>query len=294
MVAVAVVPVQAYTAKVEEWEVCGSERVSELAAVENRLTPANGTSVTVGTAITFSSESTQPLSFAVASSSEQLSSPDIDSGPGSASPGSGGTQRYSFSSTKAAASPRTVYWQASFSTQGLTNCAHQPSQTVTTAVRTFTVLAPSSGEAEADTKAQEQAAAKKKQEEATANNTPRGVAGGVSLDVATVPVGSAHEARVKLTCAGTAICSGRLTLATMHTDSKGKHDHVKPLTIGTSAFSLSAGKTQAVSLKLTARGRALLRAGHGRLDAGLTILKSSPAPSQTHNETVRLVQQRRS
>ena len=50
-----------------------------------------------------------------------------------------------------------------------------------------------------------------------------------------------------------------------------------------------------MSLKLTtASGRALLSAGHGRPGAGLTILKSSPAPSQTHNETVRLVQQRRS
>jgi hypothetical protein len=49
------------------------------------------------------------------------------------------------------------------------------------------------------------------------------------------------------------------------------------------------GKTRTVKLELNGTGRALLRADHWRLGASLTILKSFPAPSQRHAESVRLV-----
>jgi hypothetical protein len=45
----------------------------------------------------------------------------------------------------------------------------------------------------------------------------------------------------------------------------------------------------AIELELNSIGRALLSADHGRLSVNLMILKSSPSPSQTHNDNVQLV-----
>jgi hypothetical protein len=297
--AVAAVSAHAFTKRgLTEAEICYSEESSALGVVENFLSPANGSMVAAGTSLTFSSDSSQPLSFAIASSEALLSTPNVDSGPGSPSPpppnaAGAGTQHYSFTSTKATGSAGTVYWQASFSSAALPHCADY-AHTEKTAVRTLTVLSPSSSEAEADAKKkqEEEAAEKKKQEEAAANKKAHKVSGSVSLDGATINVGRTHEAIFKLTCAGTATCSGKLTLTRSRTNGKGKHKHTKTDTIGTTTFSIPAGKSTAVALKLNAAGGALLSAGHGRLDASLTVVTSSPAPSQTHTETVHLVKQK--
>ncbi len=72
---------------------------------------------------------------------------------------------------------------------------------------------------------------------------------------------------------------------------KGKHGKkAKAETIGTAAFSIPAGKTGVVTITLTAAGRALLKAAHGKLNASLTVLKSSPAPASTQHKTITLVQ----
>lgn len=95
-------------------------------------------------------------------------------------------------------------------------------------------------------------------------------------------------AEIKLTCSGTgtAMCSGELTLAA---ESMTKRGRGKTETIGTATFSIPAGKTATIELKLDAAGGALLNADHGRLKADLTVLKSSPVPSQSHTESVQLV-----
>jgi hypothetical protein len=86
----------------------------------------------------------------------------------------------------------------------------------------------------------------------------------------------------------TATCAGKLTLTVK---SKGKHaKKAKAETIGTAAFAIPAGKTGIVTITLTAAGRALLKAGHGKLSASLTIVKSSPSPTSTQYKTVQLVQ----
>jgi hypothetical protein len=90
---------------------------------------------------------------------------------------------------------------------------------------------------------------------------------------------------------GTGTCRGKLTL-TVKTRDKGKQRHAKTETIGMAAFSIPPGKTVTIKLKLNVAGRALLSADHGQLSATLTILKSSPAPVQTHTGNVRLVQQK--
>jgi hypothetical protein len=45
----------------------------------------------------------------------------------------------------------------------------------------------------------------------------------------------------------------------------------------------------AVTLKLNSTGRALLKAGHGRLGARLVLVKSSPTPAATLNKSVHLL-----
>jgi hypothetical protein len=112
----------------------------------------------------------------------------------------------------------------------------------------------------------------------------------VSLDGSTITVQSSGEAGVKLACTGTATCSGKLTLTGKGTPKKGKK--AKTVTIGTATFSIPTGKTATIHLKLNAAGKALLSFDHGRLSASLTLLKSSPAPSQTHIENVHLAQQK--
>jgi hypothetical protein len=140
-------------------------------------------------------------------------------------------------------------------------------------------------EAAAAMKRQEEAAAKKKQEEAKI-----AVAGSVSLTGSVLSVHSGGKASVKLTCTGTASCTGKLTL-TITSKGRGKHGKkAKTETIGMAAFSIPAGKTGVVTIKLTAAGRALLQAGHGKLSASLTIVKSSPVPASTKRESVTLVQ----
>jgi hypothetical protein len=60
-----------------------------------------------------------------------------------------------------------------------------------------------------------------------------------------------------------------------------------------SAAGVSAqDKTATIKLTLNTAGKALLSADHGRLGATLSILKSSPTPSQTHTESVHLMQQK--
>jgi hypothetical protein len=114
--------------------------------------------------------------------------------------------------------------------------------------------------------------------------------GAVSLAGTSVTVQSNGMALVKLDCIGIASCHGKLTLTGKSTPKKGKK--AKPETIGTATFSIPAGKTVTIELKLNATGRSLLGTAHGHLSASLRILKSSPAPSQTHTESVHLVQQK--
>jgi hypothetical protein len=91
---------------------------------------------------------------------------------------------------------------------------------------------------------------------------------------------------------GTAACHGTLILIVKIPPRKRGKRHFKTMTIGTAAFSVAAGATADVQFELNARGRALLSADHGRLNARLTIRKASPAPSQTHTEKVQLVWQK--
>jgi hypothetical protein len=98
-------------------------------------------------------------------------------------------------------------------------------------------------------------------------------------------------ALVKLYCKGSASCGGKLTLSAQAT-SKAKGKRKRTITIGTAGFSVSAGETATVKVKLNAAGRRLLGAAHGHLNAHLAIVQSTPGPTQTQTKSVHLLQQR--
>jgi hypothetical protein len=123
-------------------------------------------------------------------------------------------------------------------------------------------------------------------------HAPLGEGGSVLLNGSNITVQSNGEAVVKLACAGTARCAGKLTLTVKGTPKKGKK--AKTETIGTATFSIPPNETTSIKVTLSATGKALLGADHGRLGAMLSILKSSPAPSQTHTDSVHLTQQKAS
>jgi hypothetical protein len=133
-------------------------------------------------------------------------------------------------------------------------------------------------------KHEEEAATKKKEEE---ENAPTG---NVLLNGSTITVQSSGEAQVKLACAGTTKCAGKLTLTVKVAARKGKK--AKTETLGTATFSIQPNETTSIKLTLGAAAKALLGADHGRLGATLLILRSSPSPSQTHTDSVHLVQQK--
>jgi streptogramin lyase len=111
----------------------------------------------------------------------------------------------------------------------------------------------------------------------------------VRLDGSNLGVRSG-DATVKLSCIGTATCVGKLTLSVKSKPKKGKK--AKTETIGTASFSIPAGETKLIRIKLQVTGRALLRSAHGNLGAALKIAKASPSPSKTETQSVRLKQQK--
>jgi hypothetical protein len=254
------------------------------------MSPAINTFAQTGTPVTFSGNSGAPVTFAVASSAALLSSPDLGSGPGTLQPG---TSSYTFTSTTATATSGVlVYWDASFSNATIAGCEGMTPKTYTTQVRTFTVVSPSPSptetEAAAKKKQEEEASAKKKREEEAAVGTSS-----VSLADAVITVQGNGVSLVKLDCLGSASCVGQLTLSVkVASKAKGRKMSARAVKIGTVSFSITGDEAKTVKVMLTAAGRALLTADHGRLNASLMVLEPSPAPPQRQTEKVQLVQQK--
>jgi hypothetical protein len=81
-------------------------------------------------------------------------------------------------------------------------------------------------------------------------------------------------------------CTGTLRLI-VKSRVNGK---VRRLTIGAGSFSIRPGKARYVRVRLNARGRLLLAAGHGRLNASVSILKRIPGPAQAQTASVHIAQ----
>lgn len=282
-VTLVIMPVQSYATSPSPQSICTSATEAAMTGLEANLSPANGAEVKAGTSVIFSGPSESPLTFAVASSSALLSSPDIDSGSGSVQPGgsTSGSSTSAFTSTKATATPGTVYWTASFSNADLLGCAEMSPSIQTTRARTLIVLPGSPASPQPlpppPVAAPSPILALPESSE-------------VSLAGTTITVQGGGTAIVKLGCTGNEDCHGKLTLTTKSAiRTKGKRK-LRTATIGVQGFSVSEGETTAVKIDLDATGRALLAAGHGRLAAYLAILE--PGPGSARSESVRLVQQK--
>lgn len=116
----------------------------------------------------------------------------------------------------------------------------------------------------------------------------QGVLDSVSLVSTRLVVIDKRVSRVALRCAGTAKCSGMLILRSSITHT-AESRRGQAMTIGSRSFSIVGADQAVVGIKLNPRGRSLLRAAHGHLDARLTIDETSPKPGDIRIETVSLV-----
>jgi PKD repeat protein len=108
----------------------------------------------------------------------------------------------------------------------------------------------------------------------------------VALATATAQVQRNGWSTIRLTCAGSApACIGRVTF-TVKVAAKGHR--ARTVAIATAGFTIAAGRTSVLRLRLRALGRSLLRNAHGHLPAQLALSKSSPAPSQEQSRAIRL------
>ncbi|HEY2571728.1 MAG TPA: IPT/TIG domain-containing protein, partial [Solirubrobacteraceae bacterium] len=107
----------------------------------------------------------------------------------------------------------------------------------------------------------------------------------VSLRSKRVAVALHTSAAIRLLRTGAGQCRGTVTLRYRQ---KAKGEHYKLKSIGSAHFSIAPGKSQVVRIKLNKLGRALLIAGHGKLNASLAVLRTTPGPKLARAASVRL------
>jgi hypothetical protein len=112
-----------------------------------------------------------------------------------------------------------------------------------------------------------------------------GAACRVSLRSKHVVVALHRSAAIRLLRTGTGQCRGKVALR-YREKGKGKRFKLKP--IGSVRFSIAPGKSQVVSIQLNKLGRSLFIAGHGKLNASVTVLRTMPAPTLANTASARL------
>jgi hypothetical protein len=149
-------------------------------------------------------------------------------------------------------------------------------------------------EREAKAQAEHEAAAKASQPSAPApSSQPIPPPSSVSLVSTGIIVQSGHVSLVQLECLGAASCNGKLTLsAKIPAKAKSGRKHAHMVALGTTDFSIPGDEARAVKLDISATGRALLSADHGRLSASLAIHELPPSPESTLTKAVQLIQQK--
>jgi hypothetical protein len=96
---------------------------------------------------------------------------------------------------------------------------------------------------------------------------------------------------LKLRCAATSTCKGKLTLTTVAI-TRGRGRSKLPVGIATANFSIRSGSTETITVKVNATGRRLLHSEHGRLKTSVIVLESSPHPSRKYAYTVYLTERK--
>ena len=129
----------------------------------------------------------------------------------------------------------------------------------------------------------------------SATSTASGATAGTMTALSTLTIASTSlrtehgRTEIRLRCTGSEKCSGRSILTVKIKRDSGK---TRVLTIGTTAFSIPAGKVATVTVTLDTTGRTLLSIAHGYLRADLRISKNSPAAPATQVKSVHLVRRK--
>jgi hypothetical protein len=117
--------------------------------------------------------------------------------------------------------------------------------------------------------------------------------GNVQLAATTFAVRGGHTSLVRLECLGSHSCHGRLILtAKVPARSGSRHERAHSAPVGIGTFSMFGDEAKTVSMHIDAIGRALLAAGHGRLNATLAIQELAPNSDSTWETAVHLLQSR--
>lgn len=106
----------------------------------------------------------------------------------------------------------------------------------------------------------------------------------VRLKSTAITVITKTRVEITLVASGSGHCAGRLTLRAQVRVGK----RVRLRSLGTASYSLNAGRTVHLRVKLDSAGLSLLRSHHGRLKALLVIARTSPAPPRSTTTNVSL------
>jgi hypothetical protein len=94
---------------------------------------------------------------------------------------------------------------------------------------------------------------------------------------------------IELRCDGGGLCAGTLRLSTKHASGHRRHQRPAAETIGQADFTILPEMSASVSVPLSAAGRALLAAGHGKLAALLEVLGAGSGSGSTALQLSRAV-----
>jgi hypothetical protein len=108
---------------------------------------------------------------------------------------------------------------------------------------------------------------------------------GVSLLSKGISVQKRARAAVRLRVSGTGRCVGKLRLRVTRRLSKRS---LQVKTIGTARFSIAAGRSAVIKVKLNAAGRRMLSTHRGRLSASLLLVRQAPSPLLAQSARVQL------
>jgi hypothetical protein len=100
---------------------------------------------------------------------------------------------------------------------------------------------------------------------------------------------SGGHVTIQLRCAGGGLCAGTLRLSAKHASGRRHHKRLTAETIGQADFTILPEMSASVSVPVSAGGRALLAAGHGKLAALLEVLGSGSGSGSTALQLSRAV-----
>jgi hypothetical protein len=121
-----------------------------------------------------------------------------------------------------------------------------------------------------------------------ATSPPAAPTGTLSLVASRIGARSGGRAIFRLRCTGNTSCKGRLRLTARRAATR-KRRAGKATLVARKSFTIAAGKRGRITIRLNARGRALLRGARSQLAGTLTVLKTSPAPSRVTTRRIRLI-----